>query len=475
MSALAVHRTGEFNGHNVDYTFSLELVPVLDQLGTQIADVSVHSYVADGADERRPIVFAFNGGPNVAAAPLQLSGIGPERAVVPPLQPRTLLHDYAVESSPESILDVADLVFIDPVNTGFGRPADDVPMERFYSIQGDADYFASVVRAWVSRHQRWGAPRFLLGESYGTLRAAFMTTAMSGLAGSPVSGVILLGQAVNAQEAMERPGSVPGALASLPYLAATAWFHGRGSSTSRSAEEAVTEALRYATHTLGSVLHQGSSLPADVLEKTAVELEQLTGVPAPVWIKNRLWLTKTEFNRILLQETGQSLGGFDSRYASPTEEGRLGELLIDPSVGPLIAPYSLGIERHLRRAFGEDVATLAGRTYRFEDSAAVAAWDWSDAASAQFEIFGQPSPFHVYPYPARLSRWMREDPDNRLFIGTGIYDSLTTIGAAEHLLRQYDLPAERVTSRWYNAGHMMYTDPEARRALTDDLRNFVAP
>ncbi|GAA1749244.1 S10 family peptidase [Nonomuraea bangladeshensis] len=468
-----IEQSGVYNGRELTYTFTLDVLPVRNAKGAHAGSASLFSYVADVPEEeraRRPVVFLFNGGPGAASAYLHLSGIGPKRVAVPTDLADSINPPYVVEDSPNSILDVADLVFMDPVNTGFGRLLPDAAADDLYSVQGDARYFADLVCAWVTRQNRWDSPKYVLGESYGTHRAPFMVTALAGIKAVPFDGIILLGQALNVQETVERPGNVAGAVAGLPFKAATAWYHGVGAHDHAGVDAVVEAALEFAYGDFAAAMTRGSRLDEDERVKIAARLEYFTGVPAETYLRKRLWLSKGDFLKELLADSGRVLGRNDARYVSRAADTSAGEADIEPSFAHLAPAFNAGILRYLHGT----LAVPTEEEYRVFDESAVARWDWSDAGSARFMQMGKPSPFHVYPYPARLTQYLKQVPRARLFIGTGHYDSLTTVGAVEHLLRQYDLPLERVTDRRYPAGHMMYTDPESLRMLDDDLRAFVS-
>jgi carboxypeptidase C (cathepsin A) len=458
----------EAAGHlgDLEYTARLEPLPLRRSDGGPQGTMSAFSYTVDAPG--RPVLFLTNGGPGVSSAYLHLSGIGPWRARIPLDPDDDGLPPYGIEDSPSSILDVADLVFLDAPGTGFGAFADDADRSRFRSVEGDADAIASAIGDWRDRHARWDSPTFFLGESYGTLRAAFLATTAHSMDTAPLSGIALLGQAVNIQETLDRPGSVVGALANLPYKAAAAWYHGTGSREHASVEDAVTAALDYARGDLALALLQGDRLPASRRTAVADRLSLMIGIPADELVRDRLWISKTDFRRRLLP--GQVLGVVDSRYRAPAADARAGELDFDPADAALSPRYLAGLSRLLRDVFG----IASEQPYRIADAEAGRDWEWEEQGGAGFLAYGRPSPFHTYPYPARLSRWMKQNADARLFIGTGVYDSLTTVGAADHLLRQFGLPHERTTSRWYRAGHMMYSDPDVAERLNADLRAFLA-
>lgn len=447
------------------YTARLEELPLRRSDGSSQGTISAFSYIVDGTD--RPVLFLTNGGPGVSTLYLHLSGIGPMRAHVPVDLADAGHPPYGVEESPSTILDVADLVFLDAPGTGFGDFADDADASDFRSVEGDADAIAAAISDWVDRHGRWNSRKFFLGESYGTLRAAFLATSSHSMDTAPLDGIVLLGQAVNIQETLDRPGNVVGALANLPYKAATAWHHGVGSREHETVEDAITAALDFARGDLALAMLQGDQLPVDERAAISERLSRMIGISASDPADDRLWVSKQDFRSRLLP--GRVLGVTDSRYSAPAADRRSGELEYDASDVALSPRYVAGLQQLLRHVFG----TAPAQPYRVVDPEAGRDWEWDEQGGAEFVAYGRPSPFRTYPYPARLSRWMKQTPRGRLFIGTGVYDSLTTVGAADHLLRQWGLPRERTETHWYRAGHMMYSDPEVAVRLNADLRAFL--
>lgn len=241
---------GLYNGCAIRYDFSLRLVELQDGQGQALGTASVFSYVANlPAPERarRPVVFAFYGGPGAASVYLHLGGLGPWRVDFPTdLRLGLQSPPPPLLANPEALVDVADLVFIDPIATGFGRAAPQANAAGFYSVEGDAAHFARIVCEWLSEEQRHGSPKYLLGESYGTQRAVFMADRLLNTEGITLEGMILLGQAVNVQEKLDRHGNLAGAVTGFAFQATTAWFHGRSAHKFASAHEAAEAALVFA-------------------------------------------------------------------------------------------------------------------------------------------------------------------------------------------------------------------------------------
>lgn len=425
---------------------------------------TAYEVLVDGApDRRRPVMFLFNGGPVVASTWLHLGGLGPRMVPVPeglgPVAP-------ALVPQPDSLLDVADLVFLDPVGTGYARLAQGADPAALRGLDADAAAIADAITHWLEHGRRLGSPVHLVGESYGTVRAPVVAQR---LLEQPLAvacaGIVLLGQAVTIQETAERPRNVVGQVAALPFMAACAWYHGR---TDRhgSLPEAVAEAVTWGHEHYLPALHAGTRLPEGDRRLVADGLAARTGIEQDEWLRRGLRLTKEEFRTLLLADRGLALGRYDARYVSPAATGPsdvdASTTLVSPAFFAAVVDYYA------------ELGVPAGRRFVPADDGAFGAWSWLPASAAdRMEASTTPSPFNVFDYAGVLEHLMAQRPDLRLFLGTGCFDSLTTVGAVEHLLAQADLPRDRVVRRDYPAGHMMYTDPASRAALVADLRTFV--
>ncbi|MGI5158716.1 S10 family serine carboxypeptidase-like protein [Microbispora sp. CA-102843] len=450
---------------SIDFTAEAGRVSIADESGRTLGDAWTFAYVRDGGEAERPVLFLFNGGPGCSSIWLHLGGLGPWRAAVPRELDAAPVARDTLAPSPDALIDTADLVFIDPIDTGFGRLADGVEPAAISSVDRDAAITAQIVRSWLERHNRLESPVYLLGESYGTTRAALTATALL-TAEEPVavSGVAMLGQCVNAQETTQRPGNPVGFIAALPLLAATAWYHGKSAYGALALDEVVRRAHAFAVDEYAAALLTGE-MPDPVVERLA----GFTGLGAVELRARRLRVDKEEYRRLLLADRGLVVGLTDARYTLPAPAAGAG--------GPHVDAASVRLDpvfyAAARRLFTEHLGIPRKRRYRV----AVAAherWNYlEDAAVARFGGSAMPSPFALFDYPAHLAALLRANAGARLFFGTGYFDTLTTVGSLEHLLSQYGLPAARLREGRYPAGHMMYTDPHSSAALSADLRAFV--
>ncbi|WP_449283890.1 S10 family serine carboxypeptidase-like protein [Leucobacter sp.] len=458
------------------FTGRVERVAVTASGGRRIGTAHTISYALErrAGEDRRPVAFVFNGGPGVSSVWLHLGGVGPFRVAVPEDLGAGAMPPYGLEENCGSLLSAADLVFIDPIRTGLGRLEagidPDTASAAVDGAEADADHVADVIAAWLVHHGRLGDAVFLVGESYGTIRAALLATRLQHRdTAIAVSGCALIGQAVNAQETTQRPGNAVGYIAAVPFLAVTARYHGRGSYLGVPVDELADRAHRWSIERYAPALLCGDLLDPDAEREIAREFSGFCGLSVDALLARRLRVNKEDFRRELLP--GRVLGLTDARYTLPSAPVGLPEPEYEPTGTRLDAAFTALIHRHLRDSLG-----VAGDApYLLAAPGAHERWDYQEhRAIGAFGGSPLPSPFAVFDYAANLRAWMRANDRARLFIGTGHYDSLTTVGAACNLLSQHALPRDRVTLRCYEGGHMMYSDRESARRLGADLRAFIA-
>lgn len=455
MPSVTPHQ-GLFNGQKVDYTSEIEEVPVSDgDKGPSARIVSI-SYLAKDAGARpgRPVIFIFNGGPIVPSTTLHMAAFGPKRIAFPDdltADPAT----FPLVDNTYTVLDVADLVFFDPAGTGLSRLDEGTPREAYFSVDADARQFTQFVEAWSRRHGRLDSPKYLFGESYGTLRAAVAAQKISRLE-PPVrlDGVFLMGQALNIIETSSRPGNVISYVVSLPTLAALGWYHGRVDKKGRTLEQFLDEVRLFARTEFLTALFQGSSLPPAVRDRLARRLSELTGIPADFYAANNLRLNKYRFRTELLKGSHEVIGTNDGRYK--TTAPKEGEVP-DPSavIGKAAAN---GFSQYVR----EDLLIEEANYLNDAGVKDLEGWRW-----------GSTSPFGDWPYMASISDALSRNPSLRVIIGTGYYDLLTTTGVADYAFAQSGWPKDRVRIIRYEGGHMAYTVEKSLKKMMDDVRALV--
>lgn len=448
-------RSGVFNGQSITYR------PEETELSIRTPDggarIVSFAYLREGTAGRaeRPVIFLFNGGPITASIWVHLGVFGPKRVAVPADLAKGP-DSYRLVDNPLSPLDAADLVFVDPADTGFSQREPGTPDTAFKSVESDAGEFAAFIRAWLASHDRLTSPVYLVGESYGTVRIpALIDQLAKGEQPVAVDGAMLLGQAVNIVEYSQRPGNIVSYAVSLPTLTAIAWYHGRIERRGRSLATAIAEAKHYAEQTYLPALFRGKDLPASERRAVADRLQALTGLPSAYYLAHDLRITKEQFRLELLRDKGLLLGRNDARYVAPvTDQGGRP----DPS-DVIVQGFQAQWTGYLKDQFG--VANTAAYVPMAEVKG-LEDWKW-----------GATSPFSDWPYAKAISDQFARNPRFRVLIGNGIFDTQTTIGAADYLRRQSGWPAERTSLRLYPAGHMAYSDPAAATAIGADIHALV--
>ncbi|MBB6250836.1 S10 family peptidase [Nitrospirillum iridis] len=454
---VVTRHTTILNGHKLAYTATVEGIDVADAAGKPGAHLVSFAYTADGMKDpaKRPVMFVFNGGPITASLWLHLGVMGPKRVAVPDdlkADPAT----YTLADNPYSPLDATDLVFIDPASTGFSHALPGVDPKSYFSVKADGQQVTAFIAAWLAQHHRLGSPVYLLGESYGTMRAAEVAGQLAELPKPiPLDGVALMGQAVNIIEYVQRPQNIMSYVVSLPTLAALGWYHQKVDRHGLSLEAFVEEARRYAQSDYMPALYQGSELPAADRDRVAQRLADLTGIPAAYYREHGLRISKEQYRGELLKDQGLLLGRADGRYTAPMTDKGIAPDPFSVVMGPFSRLFRDYLRQDLKVEWTEPYVEMA-EVDGLDD------WGWGFA-----------SPFSNWAYSDRLLKAMKASPKLQLLIGNGYYDTQTTVGAAELLARQGGWPEGRVHLAFYEGGHMAYSVESAARKFGDDIRAFV--
>jgi carboxypeptidase C (cathepsin A) len=435
----------------------LGLVPVSAGADSSPATAGYLSYTRKDAKPGRPVIFAFNGGPGASASYLHMGLLGPVLAHVPQDPAATTAESGGTLPGPSKLYAVADVVFIDPPGTGFSRRPAGAAAAPYSTVEGDANAAADLVRQWLAAHRRLDAPVYILGESYGTIRAVAMLDALDGKGlAANVRGVVLLGQALNMIETSQRPDNVVTYAVSLPTLAAIACYHGMVKAPC-TAENVTEEAARFAREEYLPALYRGRDLPPAERERLAARLAELTGIPAAFYLANDLRISKERFRVELLRAKGKVMGRYDARYLADRPADVTTMMPGDPSssISDAFGKAMTGYLADTLKAPGADAYKVIAR---FDGS-------WSYGS--------EDSPFADWPFMSVVERHAAGNACLRLFVGTGIYDTTTTIGAADYLFAQSSLPQARYRNARYVGGHVFYSDDGSRARFQSDLVDFI--
>jgi len=402
---------------------------------------------------KRPITFVFNGGPGSSSVWLHLGTVGPMRVNnsddgTPDAPPHRLVENQ------ETWLDASDLVFIDPVGTGYSRAADGVAPKDFYGVEQDISSVADFIRLYLTRYQRWSSPKFLAGESYGTTRAAGLSLYLADRFGIDLNGIVLISTVLNFQVLSPEEGNdLPYALF-LPSYTAIASYHHK---LTGDADQLRAASVAWATGDYMTALTKGKSLTPAEQSAVADKLVQFTSLPKEFILKSRLRISPEAFRKHLLNNEEKILGRYDARLLADDPTPATDELSQDPS-DSLYSP-----------SFASDFNDYIRGTLKYETDipyhvlARVGPWDFGQG-DGYLDVSG------------RLRQAMLQNPHLKVLVAAGFYDLATPFATVNYTIGHMDLGnqiSSRLTQTYYGSGHMIYQSSSTREKLRADVGTFM--
>ncbi len=453
--------TGTFNGTRVAYAATVEEVILETKEGEREASVFTIAYVKEGVVDPtgRPVSFLWNGGPGSSSVWLHMGVFGPKRVNVPSDAKDDGGPPYGLVDNPGCFLDVSDVVFIDPVGTGFSKTLGEAKGEDFFGVHQDARSVARVIRKWISKNGRWNSPKFIGGESYGTTRSAAVVRELEGgFDDVAINGIFLISTILDFSIVSTTPGNDIPHLIHLPTMAATAQYHGKAGK-GIPVDEFVDQARQFALTDYAHALLQGASLPDAERARVRARLAELTGLDETYIERSDLRLHPGRFQKELLRDRGLTVGRLDSRYTGEDMDDAGENPETDPSFYGIDGAYTAGLNSYLRETLKVDVDdqyTIIGGLY--------GSWDW------KLQGHGRPTYLNVAPY---IGKAMRQNSDLHVLVAAGYYDFATPFFGAEYSLNRSGVVSERLHFTYYEAGHMMYVNHASLAKLQSDVRTFV--
>ncbi len=453
--------TVKIGGSEISYMAKTGTLPLLKEDGTPRADVFYVYYAATGADgkplaakdERRPIMYCFNGGPGSAAVWLHFGGLGPKKISLPPdgLTFETL---GKITDNPDSILDVADLVFLDPVGTGASRPAKGEKGEQFWGVEEDIEACGEFIRLFTTREGRWMSPKYLCGESYGGLRGAGLSNYLQDKHGMMMAGFVCVSGVINfATLSPTEVNDVP-YMTFLPALAATAHFHGK---LGGDLEKVMSEAREFAFGEYAAALLKGRVIGADEKKRIATKLARFTGLTVDQVIDNDLRIDASTLRELLLRKEGKILGRFDSRVVAEDSDRSDSRPEFDPSFSGVIGPFNAMANSYLRGTLGWE----SDHPYRVLTGLP---WNYTRFANR-------------YAGTDRaLADAMKANPHFRVLVCSGLRDLAVPPDATRYSMDHLAIPdslRKNIIYAYYESGHMMYLLDKDSVKLREDIVKFV--
>jgi carboxypeptidase C (cathepsin A) len=456
---IVTHHEIHVGGRVLRYTATTGLMPIRNSETDEIeANIFFIAYTLDNAAPNRPLMFSFNGGPGSASVWLHIGAIGPKRVRMLPdgsMPP----PPFVLIDNQQTWLDQTDLVFIDPVGTGYSRATKKDFAKKFFGLKGDISSVGEFIRLYLTRYQRWTSPLFLVGESYGTTRAAGLSGYLIDK-GIALSGVVLVSSVLNFQTLSFSHGNDLPYELYLPSYTSTAWFHKKlpPELQQRDLQSVLREAEQFATGPYASALGKGDALSAQERQAIVEQLARFTGLDRSVIEENDLRVKQWVFCRELLRSQRMVVGRLDSRFTGPLSTGRTEEFY-DPTMSVIRPPFTATFNEYVRSELGYktdlEYYILGG---------GIGEWDWGSAG----EGFPDTSD--------SLRQAFVKNPYMKLFVASGYYDLATPYFATQYTLGHMDLEPQqhqKISLGYYEAGHMMYLRSDSLDHLKQDVSGFL--
>jgi len=461
VAPVVTHHEISLGGKPLRYTATTGRLPIKRDDGKIEAEMFFVAYTVDGQNAaRRPLTFAFNGGPGSASVWLHMGALGPKRVV---LQPEGFMPaaPYRMEDNANTLLDVSDLVLVDAVGTGFSRPLDSQMGKKFWGVKGDIEAFGEFVRLYITRYERWLSPLYLLGESYGTTRAAGVAGYLADK-GISFNGITLLSTVLDF-ETLEfgKRNDVAYVLTLPTYTMAAAYHHKLSPELTNDLAKTRHEVEHWASTDYAQALAKGDALTPEERAKVMDEIARYTGLSKQIVDEANLRIDVKTFTHNLLLDQKIRVGRLDTRYTGPDPQGLLDTPFYDPTTSALIPPYTSVLNNYVRTELGYKTDMPY---YVFASFAGFESWEWGSA------IKGFPDT------ATALREAMTKNPYLKVLVMEGYYDLATPYYAVNYTLDHLDLSPQyhkNISIATYDAGHMVYVRNEALAKMKKDQAEFV--
>ncbi len=444
-------------GEQISYTATAGNLVLQDALERDKGSVFFVAYHLNNppAKSRRPIMFCTNGGPGSSAAWLHLGLLGPKRIVCDdkgaPLSPFQLVNNE------NSLLDVVDLVFVDPISTGFSRAAPGEDEQHFHGVDEDARYIGEFIRLYLSRFGGWESSLFFMGESYGTTRAAVLVSSLIEQQRIYLEKIVLISSALNFQTFAFGSGNDLPFITALPSYAAASWFYQKlpPAQQSKPLDQLIAEAEAFAFTDYNIALMKGDRLTQEEKKQIASSLVLHTGLGEEFLQKTDLRVTVNQFRQELLRAEDKTIGRFDCRYAGKSGNPSDCQPIYDPSFEAVLGPFNAAINEYLRKDLKWE------STKNYELLASVWPWKYGKTDNRYLDA----------SEPLRIG--MLRNPRLKVFVASGKYDLAIPYLSTKYTFDHLGV-VDRVSLKYYDAGHMIYLQAPVLKQLSSQLREFLA-
>lgn len=450
----------KFLDKKIPYQATAGIYHFKEDNGTVKSRIFYIAYTRKDADSKvkRPVIFSFNGGPGASSVWMHMGLLGPKRvalkdgvARVPPFQ--YINNEY-------SLLDVADLVFIDPISTGYSRVPPGEDDKKFHAVDADVKSVGEFIRLYITRNARWDSPKFLIGASYGSIRAVELVNYLYDQFNMAVNGAMLISSALNFQSIDPEVGSndLPFSLF-LPSYTSVAWYHKKlAPSLQSDLQKTIEQANAFASTEYLQALFAGNTLTPEMRKKIAEKLSFFIGIPVATIENFNLRIKPSQFMKELLRPEGQIIGRFDARLTGGALTENSNHIDYDPSIDAIFSAFTATFNQYVR----EDLKWIKDDEYRV--LANVFPWTYSKDGNRYYATI-----------PTLREMMIRIQPLS-IFVASGYFDLATPFYSTKYNFDHLNVPgnlSNRLFMKYYPGGHMMYTDSQSLSALSTDLHQFI--
>jgi len=460
------HHSVNINGRDIKYTATAGNLLIKGKNDKPVASIGYVAYTKEGEKDpsKRPVTFAYNGGPGSSSIWLHMGAVGPRRVVIndPEVTPPA---PYQLTNNQYSILDATDIVMVDPVGTGISKAVGKAKNKEFWGVNGDISSVSRFIKAYISMNNRWNSPKYLLGESYGTTRSAGVADYLQQNEGIALNGVVLVSNVLDLRTLAFGPGDDLPYILYLPTYAAVAWYHDQLHPKPDSLEAFLQEVRNFAAGPYADALMQGDKLPDTKRNQIINKLSEYTGLSKDYLDKADMRVTEPQFTKELLRDEHKTVGRLDSRYTGISKDLLAERAHYDPqssAISPAFITTFLNYY-HNQLNFGKD------KSYHISAySLPGFDWNWEHGGHGGFPTSPTTAP--------DLADAMTKNPNLKVLVLNGYFDLATPFFATEYTFDHMELDEkvqDNVTMKYFDAGHMMYLHLPSLKKFHSEVTEFI--
>lgn len=460
--------TGVFGGKTIVYKATAKEVHLKNDKGEPIASIWSVAYTQEGNKDmiRRPVSFVFNGGPGSASVWLHMGMLGPQIVKTDSdARKDDGAAPYRLVENKHTLLDFTDLVFIDPVGTGFSEVIGKGKKEDFWGLNEDAASIAKFMRMWVTENKRWFSPKYIIGESFGTTRAVAIANTLEGDGQNmALNGLVLISQALDYAGSTSINDNITSFLTYLPSMAATAWYH-KKAGLGLTLEAFVEECRQFTYNMYAPALYKGNLLTPAEKNDLAGRLAYFTGLDKNYILQSNLMILMPRFQKQLLADKGLAIGRLDGRFmGDETDDITQTPHLGDPASYQIESAFTAALNHY----YAEVLKVTMDRPYLTSNNEIGEKWRWRTVPDGKY---WEPWPVNV---ARQLGETMRRNTDLKVLVASGYYDLICPFFDTEYTFARHGIVKDRIIKTYYEAGHMMYLHEPDLTKIAADVRKFLS-